>query len=144
MLDYRSPLGRRTYTPITRPMARRLAHARSHCCVKRFGRCKSSHELAGIEHGRHIAVAGPVTGRQKPSTASGVIFVTIEDEHGMINVVVWADLGERQRRELLDSQLMQVNGRLEYQSGVRHVIAGRLRNLTHLLTGLDVRSRDFQ
>ncbi len=107
-------------------------------------RCKSSHELAGIEHGRHIAVAGLVTGRQKPSTASGVIFVTLEDEHGMMNVVVWADLGERQRRELLDSQLMQVNGRLEYQGGVRHVIAGRLRNLTHLLTGLDVRSRDFQ
>ncbi len=107
-------------------------------------RCKSSAELAGIEHGRHIAVAGLVTGRQKPSTASGVIFVTLEDEQGMINVVVWADLGERQRKELLDSQLMQVNGRFEYQSGVRHVIAGRLRNLTHLLTGLDVRSRDFQ
>lgn len=79
-------------------------------------RCKRSHELAGIEHGRHIAVAGLVTGRQKPSTASGVIFVTLEDEHGMINAAVWADLGERQRRELLDSQLMQANGRLEYQS----------------------------
>lgn len=107
-------------------------------------RCKSSHELFDIEHGRHIAVAGLVTGRQKPSTASGVVFVTLEDEHGMINVVVWADLGERQRQELLNSQLMQVNGRPEYQGGVRHVIAGRLRNLTHLLTGLDVRSRDFQ
>jgi error-prone DNA polymerase len=107
-------------------------------------RCKSSNELVDIEHGRHIAVAGLVTGRQKPSTASGVIFVTLEDEHGMTNVVVWADLAERQRQELLNSQLMQVNGRLEYQSGVRHVIAGRLRNLTHLLTGLDVRSRDFQ
>ena len=107
-------------------------------------RCKSSRDLAGVEHGRHIAVAGLVTGRQRPSTASGVIFVTLEDEHGMMNVVVWADLGERQRRELLESQLMQVNGRLEYQSGVRHIIAGRMRNLTHLLTGLDVRSRDFQ
>ncbi len=107
-------------------------------------RCKSSRDLVEIEHGRHIAVAGLVTGRQRPSTASGVIFVTLEDEHGMMNVVVWADVGERQRRELLDSQLMQVNGRLEYQSGVRHIIAGRMRNLTHLLTGLDVRSRDFQ
>lgn len=107
-------------------------------------RCKSSRDLAAVEHGRHIAVAGLVTGRQRPSTASGVIFVTLEDEHGMMNVVVWADLGERQRRELLESQLMQVNGRLEYQSGVRHIIAGRMRNLTHLLTGLDVRSRNFQ
>ncbi len=104
----------------------------------------SSHELIEIEHGRHIAVAGLVTGRQKPSTASGVISVTLEDEHGMMNFVVWADLGERQRRELIDSQLMQVNGRLEYQGSVRYVIAGRLRNLAPLLTGLDVRSRDFQ
>ena len=107
-------------------------------------RCRSSRDLMDIEHGRHIAVVGLVTGRQRPSTASGVIFVTLEDEHGMMNVVVWADLGERQRRELIGSQLMQVNGRLEYQGGVRHIIAGRLRDLTPLLTGLDVRSRDFQ
>jgi len=73
-----------------------------------------------------------------------VTFVTLEDEFGMVNVVVWADLGERQRRELRESQLLQVNGRLEFQNGTRHVIAGRLRNLTHLLAGLESRSRDFQ
>lgn len=107
-------------------------------------RCRSSQELVGIEHGRHVVVAGLVTGRQRPSTASGVTFVTLEDEFGMVNVVVWADLGERQRRELRESQLLQVNGRLEFQNGTRHVIAGRLRNLTHLLAGLESRSRDFQ
>ncbi|WP_312924219.1 error-prone DNA polymerase [Stutzerimonas nitrititolerans] len=107
-------------------------------------RCRSSQELVEIEHGRHVVVAGLVTGRQRPSTASGVTFVTLEDEFGMVNVVVWADLGERQRRELRASQLLQVNGRLEFQNGTRHVIAGRLRNLTHLLAGLESRSRDFQ
>jgi error-prone DNA polymerase len=73
-----------------------------------------------------------------------VIFVTLEDEHGMINVVVWHDLAERQRRVLVDSRLLQVYGRLESKDGVRHLIAQRLQDLTPLLTGLDVRSRDFK
>ena len=107
-------------------------------------RCRSSKELLSIEHGRSINVAGLVTGRQRPQTASGVIFVTLEDEHGMINVVVWHDLAERQRRVLVDSRLLQVYGRLESKDGVRHLIAQRLQDLTPLLTGLDVRSRDFK
>jgi error-prone DNA polymerase len=67
-----------------------------------------------------------------------------EDGHGTIKVVVWAYLDERQRRGLLYSHLMPVKGRVEFQSGVRHVIAGQLRNLTHRLNGFDVRSRDFK
>jgi error-prone DNA polymerase len=62
----------------------------------------------------------------------------------MINVVVWRDLAERQRKILVGSQLLQVFGRLESQSGVRHLIAQRLYDLTPLLTGLDIRSRDFK
>ncbi|MBU1803949.1 MAG: error-prone DNA polymerase [Gammaproteobacteria bacterium] len=107
-------------------------------------RCQSSRELATIEHGRLVSVAGLVIGRQRPQTASGVIFVTLEDEFGMVNVVVWRDLAERQRRPLIQSQLLRVDGHLESASGVRHLIAGRLSDLTPLLTGLDVRSRDFQ
>ena len=107
-------------------------------------RCQSSRELATIEHGRLVSVAGLVIGRQRPQTASGVIFVTLEDEFGMVNVVVWRDLAERQRRPLIQSQLLRIDGHLESASGVRHVIAGRLSDLTPLLTGLDVRSRDFQ
>ena len=106
--------------------------------------CRSSRELSDIEHGRTISVAGLVTGRQKPGTASGVIFVTLEDEYGMVNVVVWSDLGERQRKELVGAQLMQVDGRLESEKGVIHLIAYRLHDLTPILTGLDVRSRDFK
>ncbi len=112
--------------------------------VLRNRRCRSSHELPGIEHGKHIGVAGLVIGRQRPQTASGVVFVTLEDEFGMVNVVVWHDLAERQRKVLVGAQLMQVDGRLESQNGVRHLIARRLIDLTPLLTGLDVRSRDFR
>ena len=110
----------------------------------RARRCRSSRELTEVEHGRPVAVAGLVIGRQRPQTASGVVFVTLEDEFGMINVVVWHDLAQRQRRELHESQLLQVNGRLEEESGVRHLIAGRLQDLTPLLAGLSVPSRDFK
>tara|TARA_R110002095_G_scaffold195154_2_gene173659 strand:- start:4092 stop:5435 length:1344 start_codon:yes stop_codon:yes gene_type:complete len=110
----------------------------------RSRRCRSSRELSEVEHGRLVSVAGLVIGRQRPQTASGVIFVTLEDEFGMINVVVWHDLAERQRRVLIQSQMLRIDGHLESANGVRHVIAGRLSDLTPMLTGLDVRSRDFQ
>lgn len=86
---------------------------------------------------------GIVTGRQRPGTASGVTFVTLEDEFGMINVLVWRDLAERYRTTLVHSRLLQVKGRLEVESGVRHLIAGHLLDRSDLLEGLDVRSRDF-
>ncbi|MBF8723168.1 error-prone DNA polymerase [Pseudomonas guariconensis] len=105
--------------------------------------CRSSVELAEVEHGDSVAVAGLVVGRQRPQTASGVTFVTLEDEHGMVNVVVWRDLAERQRRALVGSQLLKVSGRLEQEKGVRHLVARRLEDISLLLQGLDVRSRDF-
>lgn len=118
-----------------------LSLLRNKLAAKRF---RSSKDLLGEEHGRNFSVAGLVVGRQRPGTASGVTFVTLEDEHGMINVVVWRDLAERQRKVLVGSQLMQVFGKFEYQKGVRHIIAQRLFDLTPMLTGLDVRSRDFR
>ncbi|PYB73840.1 error-prone DNA polymerase [Pseudomonas sp. LB-090624] len=105
--------------------------------------CRSSGELHSVEHGDSITVAGLVVGRQRPQTASGVTFVTLEDEHGMVNVVVWRELAERQRRALVGSQLLKVSGRLEQENGVRHLIARRLEDVSPLLQGLDVRSRDF-
>ncbi|WP_028237964.1 error-prone DNA polymerase [Stutzerimonas azotifigens] len=107
-------------------------------------RCRSSRDLPNVESGRPVSVAGLVIGRQRPQTASGVIFVTLEDEFGLVNVIVWHDLAERQRRVLVQSRLLRIDGHLEAANGVRHVIAGRLRDLTPLLAGLNVRSRDFQ
>ena len=106
-------------------------------------RCRSSRDLLKLEADRPVRVAGLVVGRQRPGTASGVTFVTLEDEFGMINVIVWRDLAEQQRRPFLSARLMQVDGTLEAKDGVRHVIAGRLTDLSGLLEGLDVRSRDF-
>ena len=101
-------------------------------------------ELKSLPHGRVTRVTGLVTGRQRPGTASGVTFVTLEDETGMINVIVWNDLAERQRKELLRSSLMTVYGTLEREGEVVHLIAARLRDQTSLLGNLTARSRDFR
>ena len=106
-------------------------------------RYRSSRELANLPNGRPVRVAGLVTLRQQPQTSSGVVFLTIEDEHGLTNVVVWRDVAAGQRRVLLAARLLAVEGRLESQHGVQHLIAERLHDLTPLLQQLDTRSRDF-
>jgi error-prone DNA polymerase len=100
-------------------------------------------DIARAPHGRIGRTAGIVVGRQRPDTASGVVFVTLEDETGATNVIVWRDLSDRQRRELLGSRLMAVYGRVEREGDVVHLIAGRLVDLTPLLGSLPTRSRDF-
>ncbi len=94
-------------------------------------------------HGRRARAAGLVTCRQRPDTASGVVFVTLEDETGCVNVVVWRDLIERQRRELLGARLLAVEGRIERDGEVVHLIAERLSDRSALLGRLLAPSRDF-
>src|SRR5690606_4601757 len=77
----------------------------------RARRLLGSSELHGRRHGSHVATAGIVTQRQKPQTASGTIFVTLEDEAGMVNVVVWPRVAERSRKALLGATLLGVRGR---------------------------------
>ena len=100
-------------------------------------------QLCAQPHGRLVRAAGLVTGRQRPDTASGVIFVTLEDETGMVNVVVWRAVSEAQRRVLLGARLMAVHGVLERDGEVVHLIAGRLIDHSSLLGSLQARSRDF-
>jgi len=100
-------------------------------------------ELNRLPHGRLARTAGIVTCRQHPDTASGVTFVTIEDETGCVNVVVWRALAERQRRELLASRLMGIAGTIEREGEVVHLLAGKLFDHTPLLRQLVTRSRDF-
>ena len=88
-------------------------------------------------------VAGLVTQRQRPGTAKGTVFVTLEDEHGMVNVIVWPHLAVRQRLALLQSRLLAVRGRWEQVDGVSHLVAADLRDLSALLGGLQAPSRDF-
>lgn len=109
----------------------------------RHERIVTAEELRRLPHGRLARAAGLVLNRQRPGTASGVTFLTLEDETGHVNVVVWRDLAERQRRELLGARLLAVYGTLERQGGVAHLIAGHLRDLTPLLGNLVTHSRDF-
>jgi len=106
-------------------------------------RFASAAGLRELPHGRPARAAGIVVGRQRPDTASGVIFVTLEDETGSVNVIVWRDLAERQRRELLGSRLLGVHGVLEREGEVVHLIAGRLFDHSNLLGALETASRAF-
>jgi error-prone DNA polymerase len=105
--------------------------------------CARHRDLAGLVNGRFVRIAGLVTGRQRPGTASGVIFLTLEDETGNTNVIVWRDLQTRFRAALLDARLLLVKGVLEQRHDVCHVIAGELVDHSALLAGLAVPSRDF-
>ncbi|MCW5568432.1 MAG: error-prone DNA polymerase [Dokdonella sp.] len=100
-------------------------------------------DALGLAHGRHVRCAGIVIVRQRPGTAKGVTFVTIEDETGIANIIVWRALAERQRRILLDTVLLGVEGKLQSSHGVQHIVAERLLNHDALLAGLDPQSRDF-
>jgi error-prone DNA polymerase len=106
-------------------------------------RLASAEEIGAAPHGRIVRTAGIVIGRQRPDTTSGVVFVTLEDETGTTNVIVWRDVGDRQRRELLGAKLLAVFGRVEREGPVVHVLAGRLVDLSPLLGELPTRSRDF-
>ena len=83
------------------------------------------------------------TCRQRPGTASGVIFVTLEDETGNINVIIWNNVLEKQRRELLGSTLLGVGGQIQREGEVIHLVAARLFDYSALLGNLETASRDF-
>ncbi|MCZ8399254.1 error-prone DNA polymerase [Achromobacter ruhlandii] len=99
--------------------------------------------LNGYPDKRVARACGIVTVRQRPQTSKGVIFVTLEDETGPVNVVVRPELIERQRRELLGATLLGVYGSWQNVDGVRHLIAQRLVDLSELLGGLSTPSRNF-
>lgn len=106
--------------------------------------------LAGVSEGRTVGVAGLVLVRQRPGTAKGVMFITLEDETGVVNLVVWPDVAEQLRRPLLSASLLAVTGKVQREDGVTHVIVRTAADLTGWLrTLIDVdggipRSRDFR
>ncbi|MCW5620021.1 MAG: error-prone DNA polymerase [Burkholderiales bacterium] len=100
-------------------------------------------QLRSQPHGKSVRTAGLVIGRQRPATANGVIFVTLEDETGVVNVVVWRSVSKAQRRVLLGTRLMAVHGVIERSGEIVHLVAGRLIDHSHLLGALQSRSRDF-
>jgi len=115
-----------------------------------FVRCTLAKQLLKQRNNSLIEIAGVVTGRQRPGSASGVIFMTIEDETGNINVVLWKGVQERFRREILTSQILYIKGTLEISDlsenghGVANVVAGYIEDQGHALPRLKTKSRDFQ
>ncbi|MBK6728117.1 MAG: error-prone DNA polymerase [Xanthomonadales bacterium] len=106
-------------------------------------RVVSAKSLEQRPDGARVRIAGLVTVRQRPQTASGVTFVTLEDETGVVNIVVWRRLADAQRRVLRESRLLALDGRIERADGVQHVVAERLHDYSALLDGLAAPSRDF-
>jgi error-prone DNA polymerase len=100
--------------------------------------------LERLAHGTRVRAAGLVVTRQRPASASGVTFVTLEDETGHVNLVVWERVGYTQRRALLESRLLEVHGELQREGQVMHIIAERLIDRSVLLGALTARSRDFR
>ena len=107
-------------------------------------RYRHARDLDALADGRHARYAGLVILRQRPQTASGVTFVTLEDETGTVNVVVWRAVAERQRQVLLESRLLAIEGHMQAADGTRHLIARRFEDLSPLLDGVATRSRDFR
>lgn len=103
---------------------------------------KSTKELAEVKDGQMVKVAGLVLVRQRPGTAAGVCFITIEDETGFSNLVVWQSLFEKYRREILQSRLLMVEGKLQREGEVVHIIAQKLFDYTKLLKVIATKEYD--
>ncbi|UUX94013.1 error-prone DNA polymerase [Aquabacterium sp. J223] len=99
---------------------------------------------ARARHGQPVCASGLVTHRQRPETANGTLFVTIEDETGALNLIVWPKVAEAQRRPLLAAKVLTVHGLWQDEKDVQHVVAGRLVDHSALIQGWDGRSRDFR
>jgi error-prone DNA polymerase len=104
----------------------------------------SAGQLPTMSNGQRINVAGLVITKQRPGTASGVTFVTLEDESGQINLIVWKKVAEEFRSALLNARLLGISGELQIEGKVIHVIARQLFDHTEMLGGLGIRSRDFR
>ena len=126
-----------------------LQMLRQHHALKNH---RTALDLETCRHGQVVRIAGLVTGRQRPSSASGVLFLTLEDETGNANIVIWTSVLERYRPALLQGQLLRIKGVVEREKAVIHVVAGQVQDCTDLIFNLVdekvsvalTRSRDFK
>jgi error-prone DNA polymerase len=103
----------------------------------------SAEQVRQCAHGEPVRAIGLVITRQRPGTATGVVFITLEDETGYINLIIWSSLVEQQRKEVLGARLLGVIGEVQREGEVVHVIAKRLEDHSALLGRLMTESRDF-
>ena len=98
---------------------------------------------ACVPNGAMARLAGIVKVRQRPGTASGVVFLTIEDEAGPVNIIVWSKVVERFRKEVLHAQMVSVYGKTQREQGVEHLVARKIEDLSWMLGELSTHSRNF-
>ncbi|RYZ87477.1 MAG: error-prone DNA polymerase, partial [Moraxellaceae bacterium] len=113
-----------------------------------FNKCKQYSQLVNLAHKSFVRVAGIVTGKQRPGTASGVLFMSLEDETGTSNVVIWTATQQRFRTEILTGKLLVITGTVEIlaekvSTPVVHVIAGNIQDFSKRLDSFSLKSRDF-
>jgi len=109
-----------------------------------FKRCQTALSLKLCRHGQFVRIAGLVTGRQRPGSAAGVMFVTLEDDTGNSNIVVWSSVLDKFRAALLQGHLLLIKGVVERESEVIHVVAGHISDMSHELHEIAAfKSRDF-
>jgi error-prone DNA polymerase len=106
-------------------------------------RILTARQIENTDHGTWVRVAGLVLIRQRPGTASGIVFETLEDETGIVNIIVKPDIYDRYQPAARHAGLLQCEGRVQRQDKVIHIMARRLTDLSHLLAGYQLTSRDF-
>jgi error-prone DNA polymerase len=110
-----------------------MTFLREHYATKKF---VTADQLKSIKDGKRLSIAGLVLIRQRPGSAKGVVFITIEDETGVANLVVWPDVFEKQRKIVMGARLMAVDGVVQSEEGVIHVVARRLEDHSDMLRHL--------
>jgi error-prone DNA polymerase len=162
-IEGRKPLLETTRIPEGEPMLRRPSEGEDIVAdYKRLGFTLGRHPLAllrrrldrmgvvaaadvlALESGSRAHSAGIVITRQRPSSASGVVFVTLEDETGYLNLIVWANVVERERRALLGARLLGVTGRVQKEGEVVHLVVEKLFDYSGLIGNLTAEARNFR
>jgi len=111
-----------------------MTFLRDHYAGRKF---VTAGQLKSIKDGKRLAIAGLVLIRQRPGSAKGVVFITIEDETGVANLVIWPDVFEKQRKIVMGARLMAVHGVVQREEGVIHVVARKLEDHTQLMRNLN-------
>jgi error-prone DNA polymerase len=112
-----------------------MCFLRDHYAAQTFS---TAEQLRSARNGQRVSLAGLVLIRQRPGSAKGVVFITLEDETGVANLVVWPDVFEKQRKIVMGARLMAVHGIIQKDEddGVIHVVARRLEDHSHMLRQL--------
>ena len=95
--------------------------------------CVRACDMEPVPLGARICVAGLVILRQRPGTANGVIFLTLEDETGVVNIIVWRKIYEQFRRAVIAARMLRVTGRLQRAHGVTHILAEQIEDISEML-----------